>query len=42
MRLPQARSARVNKGLADKPEILNSDPFGEGWMIKVEAEPQAR
>ncbi|MBK8417758.1 glycine cleavage system protein GcvH [Candidatus Villigracilis saccharophilus] len=26
----------VNKGLADKPEILNSDPFGEGWMIKVE------
>ncbi len=26
----------VNKGLSDKPEILNSDPFGEGWMIKVE------
>ncbi len=26
----------VNKGLADKPETLNSDPFGEGWMIKVE------
>ncbi len=25
----------VNKGLADKPETLNSDPFGEGWMIKV-------
>ncbi len=26
----------VNKGLSDKPETLNSDPFGEGWMIKVE------
>jgi glycine cleavage system H protein len=26
----------VNKGLADKPETLNSDAFGEGWMIKVE------
>ena len=25
----------VNKGLSDKPEILNTDPFGEGWMIKV-------
>ena len=25
----------VNKGLADKPETLNSDPFGEAWMIKV-------
>ena len=26
----------INKGLSDKPETLNSDPFGEGWMIKVE------
>lgn len=26
----------VNKGLSDKPETLNSDPFGEGWMVKVE------
>jgi glycine cleavage system H protein len=25
----------VNKGLSDKPETLNSDPFGEAWMIKV-------
>jgi glycine cleavage system H protein len=28
--------ASVNKGLSDKPETLNSDPFGAGWMIKVE------
>ena len=26
----------VNNGLSDKPETLNSDPFGEGWMVKVE------
>jgi glycine cleavage system H protein len=25
----------VNKGLSEKPETLNSDPFGEGWMVKV-------
>jgi len=28
--------AAVNKALSDKPETLNTDPFGEGWMIKVE------
>lgn len=26
----------VNKGLSEKPETLNSDPYGEGWMIKIE------
>ena len=26
----------VNKNLADRPETLNSDPYGEGWMVKVE------
>ncbi len=26
----------VNKGLADKPETLNSDPYGGGWMVKFE------
>jgi glycine cleavage system H protein len=25
----------VNKGLADKPETLNSDPYGDGWMVKI-------
>ncbi len=28
--------AEVNKGLSDKPETLNTDPFGDGWMVKVE------
>jgi glycine cleavage system H protein len=26
----------VNKALSEKPETINSDPFGEAWMIKVE------
>jgi glycine cleavage system H protein len=25
----------VNKGLDSKPEKVNSDPYGEGWMVKV-------
>ena len=28
--------ADVNGALASNPELVNSDPFGEGWMIKVE------
>jgi glycine cleavage system H protein len=24
-----------NKGLESNPELVNSDPYGEGWMIKV-------
>jgi glycine cleavage system H protein len=26
----------VNEDLADKPEVLNSDPYGEGWMVQIE------
>ena len=25
----------VNGDLGSKPELVNSDPFGDGWMIKV-------
>lgn len=25
----------INASLEDNPEIVNSDPYGEGWMIKV-------
>jgi glycine cleavage system H protein len=25
----------VNPGLNDKPELVNSDPYGQGWMIKM-------
>ena len=24
----------VNESLEDEPELVNSDPFGQGWMIK--------
>jgi glycine cleavage system H protein len=26
----------VNDALRDAPELMNSDPFGEGWIAKVE------
>ena len=26
----------LNKGLDSNPEAVNKDPYGEGWMIKVE------
>ena len=25
----------VNETLADKPETINEDPYGEGWLVKV-------
>ncbi len=25
----------VNEALADSPEKVNGDPYGEGWMVKV-------
>lgn len=28
--------AQVNGDLADEPERLNSDPYGEGWMFVLE------
>ena len=24
-----------NEGLADEPELVNKDPYGKGWMIKI-------
>ena len=26
----------VNSNLQDTPELVNQDPYGEGWMLKVE------
>ncbi|MEE9118983.1 MAG: glycine cleavage system protein GcvH, partial [Calditrichia bacterium] len=28
--------AEVNSLLTDSPEKVNTDPYGEGWMIKIE------
>lgn len=25
----------INEALADKPDLVNSDPYGDGWMIRV-------
>jgi glycine cleavage system H protein len=25
----------VNEKLSDNPEVLNNDPYGDGWMIKI-------
>ena len=25
----------INEALADKPELINDDPYGDGWMVKV-------
>lgn len=25
----------VNSGVVDSPELVNEDPYGDGWMIKI-------
>ena len=25
----------VNEGLGDKPESINDDPYGQGWLVRV-------
>ena len=27
--------SQVNAALADQPELVNTDPYGEGWIIKI-------
>jgi glycine cleavage system H protein len=27
--------AEANSAVVDAPELVNSDPFGEGWLVKV-------
>jgi glycine cleavage system H protein len=26
----------LNEALADQPELVNSDPYGDGWMFEIE------
>ena len=28
----------INEAVIDAPDTLNNDPYGEGWLIKIEAE----
>ncbi|HET9780226.1 MAG TPA: glycine cleavage system protein GcvH [Candidatus Dormibacteraeota bacterium] len=30
------RITEVNEKLGSRPELINSDPYGEGWIMKVE------
>ncbi len=30
------RVTEVNEKLSSKPELINSDPYGEGWILKLE------
>ncbi len=31
-----AKILEVNSAILDNPELVNSDPFGEGWLVKIE------
>ena len=31
----KAEVLEVNAGLDDEPAVVNTDPYGEGWMIKI-------
>jgi glycine cleavage system H protein len=31
----------VNKALSDNPGLLNTDPYGQGWLIKVKVSDQS-
>jgi glycine cleavage system H protein len=33
----KGKVAAVNEALSGTPEVLNSDPYGAGWMVQVEA-----
>lgn len=31
--------AEVNKAVVDDPSLLNTDPYGKGWLVKIKAGP---
>lgn len=33
-----AEVLEVNESLTDSPELLNSDPYGEGWLMRIQPE----
>ena len=33
--------AEVNEALADTPELVNKDPYGDGWIFKVRPDDEA-
>ncbi len=37
----QGKIIEVNNLLSDNPELVNNDPYGEGWMAKIELDDPA-
>ena len=31
-----AKIIEINEKLEDKPELINSDPYNDGWIVKIE------
>ena len=31
----------VNEDLEDEPELINTDPFGKGWLVKIKLDGEA-
>lgn len=31
----------LNEALNDQPELVNNDPYGEGWMVKIRVQDEA-
>ena len=32
----------VNSSIEDKPELVNEDPYGDGWIIKIDITEQSQ
>jgi len=32
----------VNEALLDQPEVVNQDPYGEGWVFKMEIKDESQ
>ncbi len=30
--------AEINEALADQPELINDDAFGDGWLVRIQAD----
>ena len=33
---PGKVDVKVNESINDQPELVNNDPYGDGWMIKIQ------
>jgi glycine cleavage system H protein len=33
--------AEINEGLVDNPELVNDDPYGDGWLVKIRIQTKA-